>query len=1340
VTPPASLHGPTASADARLADLVDRLTARLQAGEPLDLDACLRDHPEHAERLRQLLPALRVLADASRERGRGPVSDTAPLLGELGDFRLRREVGRGGMGVVYEAEQVSLGRRVALKVLPFASTLDPKQLQRFKNEAQAAASLHHQHIVPVYATGCERGVHYYAMQFIAGQTLATLIAELRRLTGLEGGDEREHAGAASARAEGRTSSRSRPSPAGAADSPPTGPYLPEAETPARAEAEAVTPPITPLATADSVRGHGYFRTVARLGIQAAEALEHAHQLGVVHRDIKPANLLVDERGNLWVTDFGLAHCQSQAGLTMTGDLVGTLRYMSPEQALAQRVLVDHRTDIYSLGVTLYELLTLEPAFDGRDRAELLRQIAFEEPPPPRHRDRAVPADLETVVLKAIAKSPAERYATAQELADDLERFVKDEPIRARRPTVFQRARKWTRRHRAASRAMACVAGVCLFALGVFAYDLRYRSAQAAESLERARVWTANDRLGKARQELAAAKSWLGTYGPLLLRRAAEVEALEAELDNFERFLALVDQAHEAEFPRPDTPILQGRAAHGAPPPRQGAAAGWDPARAVPLLLDALSRYRVLEQDDWSDRLERTIWTADQVARVRWTVYEELLWLANDLGLRRVHHRSGRKLSAPESAQEALAYLRKAEAVPRLTPAFYRIRAACHKVLGADGAARKDLELGARIPAAIALDHDLLAVAAFEARDKAEAVRQCEAALRLEPTHYWSLRWLGASLCDLGRDEKDYLAAAAAFTGCIMKHPEYAHAYFCRGNAYLELQRTQEAMADYSKALDLEPTDARAWRSRGTAYYRLGQPGKALADFGQAIQLDPQNPLGWNNQGWAYIDLGQPSKALAAFAKAIQLDGKFIQAWKGRGKAYYDLRQPVKAAADFREARRLAPKDHEVYHDLGDALADQGMLADAESAYREAIRLKSDCPEAHYNLGLALDHQGKPAAAVPSYREAIRLRDPYPEAHTNLGTALFEQEKFADAEAEFRLALRQRPDFREAYKAHFNLGNALEAQRKHADAEKAYGQALALKPGYFEAHLGRGNALDAQGKHGAAEVEYREAIRLQPNHPGGHLNLADTLQAQGNLGAAEQELRFVIRLEHDNAEAHCGLGEVLVAQGRFVDALAAFRRGHELGSKQPDWHVPSAQLVHQAERLVALDAKLAKVLQGVVQPADAAERIAMAQLCQVHKKRYAAAARLYAAAFVAEPKQAEDLRATHRYNAACAAALAGCGQGQDAPVDAQERARLRRQALGWLRADLTAWGKLLDQAPDQARAATEQALRHWQQDADFAGVRGEALAKLPGTERQPWQALWQAVHALHRRAAAHDTRP
>jgi WD40 repeat protein/serine/threonine protein kinase len=452
--PAVAEHAPSVS------ELFDDLTNRLQAGEALDVGSYIARYPEHASQLRRFLPAIEVLVDLGRSAVREPGAAAAPPTestlptGVLGDFRILREVGRGGMGIVYEAEQISLGRRVALKVLPFASTLDAKQLQRFKNEAQAAAGLHHTNIVPVFATGCERGVHYYAMQFIEGQTLAQVIADLR----LQIADLKNGAGA-----------DFMPSPS-LQQVAPTGPYTPEAvqQSPSRdlQSAIAVTTPKAGISTERSTRSPAFFRTAAQLGIQAAEALEHAHQLGIVHRDIKPGNLLVDARGQLWTTDFGLAQVQGGTNLTMSGDLLGTLRYMSPEQALAQRVTIDHRTDIYSLGATLYELLTLEPAFPGRDRQELLRQIAFHDPQPSRRLNTAIPVELETIVGKAMEKNPAERYATAQELADDLQRFLKDEPIRARRPTSWQKVKKWARRNRPVVWS-AGVAGMVLAVLTIF---------------------------------------------------------------------------------------------------------------------------------------------------------------------------------------------------------------------------------------------------------------------------------------------------------------------------------------------------------------------------------------------------------------------------------------------------------------------------------------------------------------------------------------------------------------------------------------------------------------------------------------------------------------------------------------------------------------------------------------------------------------------------------------------------------------------------------------------------------------------------------------------------------
>jgi WD40 repeat protein len=439
----ASEASPVASApgfelESLVARVADEFRDAQERGDRPQIEDYAARYPQAAPLLRKVLGALELI-DLSFPDGQGQAGSGESIQGALGDFRILREIGRGGMGVVYEAEQLSLGRRVALKVLPFAATMDPRHLHRFQNEVRAAASLEHPHIVPVHYVGCERGVNFYAMKLIHGHSLASLIVQQRggRVSGVAGKVE--------------------------------------------PGAQVDTTPVA-LATTERIACDVLaFRRIANWGIQAAEALEHAHHVGIVHRDIKPANLMIDSHGQLWITDFGLARTAADAGLTMTGDILGTLRYMSPEQALAKHGLVDHRTDIYSLGVTLYELLTGAPAVVGKDREEILNVITLEEPLTPHALDAAIPRDLETIVIKALQKDPRDRYSTAQMFADDLRRYLEHKPIRARRPGLADRAAKWARRHRPLVRVAAAFLVLAILGLTFGIVRLTQEQAKTARA-------------------------------------------------------------------------------------------------------------------------------------------------------------------------------------------------------------------------------------------------------------------------------------------------------------------------------------------------------------------------------------------------------------------------------------------------------------------------------------------------------------------------------------------------------------------------------------------------------------------------------------------------------------------------------------------------------------------------------------------------------------------------------------------------------------------------------------------------------------------------------------------
>ena len=434
----------------------------------------------------------------------GASTVSTELIGKtLGDFQVRRELGRGGMGVVYEAVQTSLNRRVALKVLGQSLAFTPQAIGRFRREAEAAAKLHHTNIVPVFAVGVEGDTHFYAMELIDGPSLDAVIRQMR---------ERHTADTASELT---------------ADLVATAAHVPTS---------------TPYSGPGSTPGSSSGRTdrAAAMIADVADALHHAHQQGVIHRDIKPSNLILSADGRLSVTDFGLARILEQPRMTVTGEFVGTPAYMSPEQITAGRVPVDHRTDIYSLGATLYELLTLRPPFTADGRDKLLAMVIQKEPPAPRAVDRKLPRDLETICLKCLEKDPDSRYQSAKDLADDLRRFVSRFAVLAKRAGPLTRLKKWVRRNpwlAGAGAAVLLAAGTAWF----FAWRA-YESEQRQQANERKREQEAMAERRRAAVERMT-EAALAVDLPGVERAVAEAEAAgapEGETELFRGWVAFMN--------------------------------------------------------------------------------------------------------------------------------------------------------------------------------------------------------------------------------------------------------------------------------------------------------------------------------------------------------------------------------------------------------------------------------------------------------------------------------------------------------------------------------------------------------------------------------------------------------------------------------------------------------------------------------------------------------------------------------------------------------------------------------------------------------------------------------
>ena len=483
-------------------DAVTIFTDLCRKGERPDTEDFARRFPGREDEVRELISALLVMEACSPE----PPAQAADTPRLLGDYRLLREIGRGGMGIVYEAVQESLGRHVALKVLPINAVFGERRLERFRREARAVAALHHSNIVPVFGIGEEEGLHYYAMQFIQGQALDEVLKEVKHLRAEMDAGRPERSLPVPIYASESAAERLVLDDSG--DRPPAAGARPDPERRAHVSSSSTLLTDSEGLTSRGSRESRYSRNVGRLGLQAAEALAYAHEQGVLHRDIKPSNLLLDTEDRLWLTDFGLAKSGSTVDLTHTGELVGTLSYMAPERF---KGWCDVRSDIYSLGVTLYECLALRPAFGDDDRVRLMKRIAGEEPIRPRRVNPHVPRDLETIVLKCMEKEPERRYASAEDLVRDLRSFLADKPIESRPVSGPERAWRWCRRNAALSALLGASGLFLLIAAGtLLVARAAYEGKRAAEAAEQdARYWQSFSRAQASRASTAPGRKTAG---------------------------------------------------------------------------------------------------------------------------------------------------------------------------------------------------------------------------------------------------------------------------------------------------------------------------------------------------------------------------------------------------------------------------------------------------------------------------------------------------------------------------------------------------------------------------------------------------------------------------------------------------------------------------------------------------------------------------------------------------------------------------------------------------------------------------------------------------------------
>ena len=1230
-------------------------------------------------------------------------------------YEVLATLGSGATGVVYKARQVGVHfkRLVALKMIRTGVHASAEELARFRAEAKVLAKLRHPNIVQIYLDGEHDGQSYLVLEYVDGGTLATQVGE-------------------------------QPQPP---------------------------------------------RTAAQLIRTLTEAVHAAHKVGIIHRDLKPANILLTQAGVPKITDFGLAkRINGQPGdwHSETGDILGTPSYMSPEQAKGMVGAHGREADVYALGAVLYKLLTGRPPFLGENPLDTALQVATVEPVPPRRLQPGLPRDLETICLKCLRKEPRRRYATAETLADDPNRFLNGEPIRARPMGPLERVTKWAKRRPAAALLLFVIALASVVAGWWYWQQQRAERARIAqtssmvnEALDeatllrgQAKVAPGGDLLAweKTRAVARRAESLLGAGdADAETRRRVEdfLVVLTAEESAARNAVAKMAKDRRMVERLTDIRIQRANLKEDAFD-RAGSDASYTTAfREFGMDVEALDPEQAAAQVRAASIRADLVAALDDWAKVRRERKQEADWqrlgAVAQLADTDRWRNQVRAVLSREDRREALKKLAESADVTAPLPTLELLGSA----LGEAGDPEAAVAFLRRVywhhPDDFWINYYLgVFLRQMQPPRPKEAIPFLTAALALHSQNAAAYDQLGIALME----NRDFDEAIAAFQQAIDRKRDFAPAHYHLGYTFLEKKAPGEAVKALREAAQMRPDLAFVHRTLGRALHDLHAYDEAIEAYREAIRLQPDFAEAYDSLGNALKKKGTLDEAIVAYRQAIHFDPKLPEAHYNLGNALQEKHAYDEAVAHFREAIRLKSHWAEAYNNLGNALKDQGALDQAIDAYRQAIQLRPDLAEPHVNLGIRLAAKGQAEEAIREYKMAIRSNPTFAVAYYSLGVTLQAQRALDEAITAYRKAIEFQPDFADAHNnlgvalrgkgqvqeaireyrraiefdarnvnAHANLGLALIDKGQAEDAIRELEIAIKLDPKCADAHFGLGHAWRQKNETEKARREYMTVVRLDPKHAGAHNNLGSILAAKGQFEDAIQEFRTAIQLCPEYDLAHLNLGLTLQKKGRFAEALDSLQRGRQRLGPQHRRLPWAEELIKETKRLRDLDDKLAAILVNKARPADNAERLELAKFCQTYKRQYAAAVRFFAAAFADAPTLEVDMVAGHRYNAACAAALAGCGQGADQPVpDEQARTRWRKQALNWLQADLALWGDRLQNGrpPDQDRA--RQQLQHWQCDPDLAGLREEAaLAKLPPAEREGCRKLWAEVAACLKQA-------